>query len=225
MEYSGFLKRLRSFSEEDFAQFQRRLIKTNYTILGVRTPMLRWLAKEYYKDAESVFAFPNEYYETVFIKLTIASMLPYEAFVKYLPNCVALMDNWALCDSFKAKCIHKHKEEFLPILKELFQKKGEYFQRYPLVVLLAEYLEKPYLSVIEEFIRKADTSLYYVHMAVAWLIAEMLVKEYDFGITLLHKYFIDVKTHNKAIQKALESYRLTTQQKEYLRSLKIKNNL
>ncbi len=225
MKYSEFLKRLTSYAEIDFAIFQRKLIKTKYEILGVRTQTLRRLAKEYYKDAESIFAFPNEYYETVFIKLTIASMLPCEAFIERLPKCIALMDNWALCDSFKAKCIRKRKEEFLPILRSIFHQGGEYFQRYPLVVLLAEYVEKPYFSVLEEFITSADTSPYYVHMAVAWLIAEILVKEYDFGITLLHKHFIDVKTHNKAIQKAIESYRLTTEQKEYLRSLKIKNKL
>ncbi len=221
MTYLEFLNILTSYKEETFADFQRRLIFTKYKILGVRTPILRKLAKEYKENLKDIFAFPNEYYEVVFIKLTLVSTLKYEAFLSYLDACVALMDNWALCDSFKAVCIKKRKEEFLLVLKEIFERGGEYEQRYPLVVLLSEYMEEKYLSTIEGFIRRADTKPYYVHMATAWLIAEILVKEYEFGVKLLKEKLTDEKTHNKAIQKAVESYRLTQEQKEFLRSLKI----
>lgn len=222
MTYLNFLDILFSYAETDFAAFQKRLIFTKYTILGVRTPTLRKLAKEYAAHFEEIFDFPNEYYEVVFIKLAMVSALPHEKFLEYLEPSVALMDNWALCDSFKAKCIKKHKEEFLPVLERIFEKGGEYEQRYPLVVLLSEYVEEKYLKRIEDFIRRADTAPYYIHMAVAWLLAEVLVKEYEFGIELLKKDILDTKTHNKAIQKAIESYRLTQEQKEFLRSLKIK---
>ena len=222
MTYLEFLDILSSKAESAFAQFQKRLIFTKYKIMGVRTPTLRKLAKEYAADFEEIFAFPNEYYEVVFIKLTMVAALPYHRFLEKLEDCVALMDNWALCDSFKAKCLKRHKEEFLPALDELFKKGGEYEQRYPLVVLLAEYVEQKYLPTIESFIRHANTAFYYVHMAVAWLLAEVLVKEYDQGIELLNKRIVDIKTHNKAIQKAIESYRLNQEQKEFLRSLKIK---
>ena len=207
MTYLEFLDILSSKAESAFAQFQKRLIFTKYKIMGVRTPTLRKLAKEYAADFEEIFAFPNEYYEVVFIKLTMVAALPYHRFLEKLEDCVALMDNWALCDSFKAKCLKRHKEEFLPAL---------------LVVLLAEYVEQKYLPTIESFIRHANTAFYYVHMAVAWLLAEVLVKEYDQGIELLNKRIVDIKTHNKAIQKAIESYRLNQEQKEFLRSLKIK---
>ena len=75
---------------------------------------------------------------------------------------------------------------------------------------------------MENFIRRADLHFYYVHMVVAWLMAEILVKDYDYGLCLLKKRIVDTKTHNKAIQKAIESYRLTQEQKECLRSLKTK---
>ena len=221
MTYLKFLDILYTYAETEFAAFQKRLIFTKYPIMGVRTPTLRKLAKEYAAHWEEVFAFPNEYYEVIFIKLTMISALPYEQFVQYVDECVALIDNWALCDSFKSKSISKHKEEFLPILEKIFQEGGEFEQRYPLVVLLCEYVEEKYLSIIEDFICRADVTLYYVHMAVAWLIAEVLVKEYDYGVSLLQKGTIAAKTHNKAIQKAIESYRLTQEQKEFLRSLKI----
>ena len=222
MTYLEFLDKLTSYKEVDFANFQRRLIFTKYEILGIRTPILRKLAKEYKEYFKDIFAFPNEYYEVVFIKLILVSAFQYKEFLTYLEECVALMDNWALCDCFKSKCIKKHREEFLPVLENLFERGGEYEQRYPLVVLLSEYVEEKYFFKLENFIRRADTKPYYVHMATAWLLAEILVKEYKFGIKLLKKRLTDEKTHNKAIQKAVESYRLTQEQKEFLRSLKIK---
>ena len=103
MTYLNFLDILSSYAETDFAAFQKRLIFTKYKILGVRTPTLRKLAKEYAAHFEEIFDFPNEYYEVVFIKLTMVSVLDYEKFLEYLEPSIALMDNWALCDSFKAK--------------------------------------------------------------------------------------------------------------------------
>ena len=222
MQYSELLKRLNGYAEPTFADFQCRLIFTRYPILGVRTPMIRRLAKECFCDFEEIFGFPNEYYEVVFLKLAQVSALPYDKFVQYLPQCIALIDNWALCDSFRATSIKKNKEIFLPMLQTIFMDGGEYAQRYPLVVLLTEYIEERYFSAIEQFIQSATTERYYVHMAVAWLLAEILVKEYAYGVKLLQKGFTDDQTHDKAIQKAIESYRLTNEQKEYLRSLKIR---
>jgi len=223
MTYLQCIDLLQSHAERDFADFQKHLIFTEREILGVRTPILRKIAKQYMSDIKDILAFPDEYYEVVFIKLTQVSLLPYEQFLLHLDKCVAWMDNWALCDTFKNKNIAKHKEDFLPVLTNIFDRGGEYEQRYPLVVLLSEYVEKNYLDTIERFIEKADTSCYYVHMAVAWLLAEIFIKEYDAGITILEKRLTDVKTHNKAIQKAIESYRLTKGQKDFLRSLKIRN--
>ena len=222
MNYLELLDILRANAEKGFAEFQKRLIFTQREILGVRTPTLRKLAQIYRKNIKEIFAFPNEYYEVVFIKLTIVSSLDYEEFLHYLDECVALMDNWALCDCFKGKCIKKHKDEFLSVLERIFERGGEYEQRYPLVVLLSEYAEEKYLSVIQDFLRRADTKPYYTYMGAAWLFAEVLIKEYDYGVMLLKKQITDKRTHNKAIQKALESYRLNKEQKERLRSLKIK---
>ena len=223
MTYSGFIEKLKGFAEEDFANFQRKLIFTERKILGVRTPILRKIAKEFSQDIQTLLAFPNEYYETVFIKLTAVSLLPYGEFLLYLEECVSLIDNWALCDSFKAKCIKKQKPEFLVVLEKIFLHGGEYFQRYVFVVLLSEYVQKEYLDTIKQYIERADFEKYYVHMAVAWLTAEILIKQYDYGVKLLKEDILPQKTHNKAIQKAIESYRIHNEQKEYLRSLKIDN--
>ena len=222
MTYTDFIDDLSLYAESDFADFQRRLIFTDRKIMGVRTPILRKLAKKYQPHLAELFDYPNEYYETVFIKLTIVSMLPYAEFVTYVDRCVELMDNWALCDSFKARCIQGNKAGFLSVLQTLFEKGGEYYQRYTLVVLLAEYVEEKYLPTIERYLRLADDSVYYVHMGAAWLAAEVLVKHFDYGVQILKKGVLRAKTHNKAIQKATESHRLTNKQKDFLRSLKIK---
>ena len=222
MTYLELIDILKQNQSDSFATFQRRLIATEYSILGVTTPTMRKIAKMYAKDWREICAFPNEYYEVVFIKLTLISKLPYEEFIQHIDYAVSLMDNWAHCDCFKADCIKKHKEEFLSVLDGLFQKDSEYYQRYVLVCLLSYYVEESYLPIIERYIQKADTSKYYVHMAVAWLTAEILIKEYDYGLRLLNARIIEQKTHNKAIQKACESYRLSKEEKLKLNYLKIK---
>ena len=222
MTYFELVDLLKDNAEDDFARFQRKLIFTKQTILGVRTPTLRKIAKLFKSDEKRLLSFPDEYYEVTFIKLTAVSNLPFERFVEELDYCVSLMDNWATCDSFKAKCIKRNRDVFLPILQDIFNHGGIYYERYPLVVLLNEYVEEKYRGEIKKFILFADTKEYYIHMAVAWLIAEILIKDYPFGVSLLTEGVTDVKTHNKAIQKAVESYRLDEKTKEYLRSLKIK---
>ena len=99
----------------------------------------------------------------------------------------------------------------------------EFSERYALVTLLNYYVEENYLGLIKEYILTANTQFYYVHMAVAWLVAEILAKHYDFGVTLLQDARLDAKTRNKSIQKARESFRIDNEKKEFLNSLKIKN--
>ena len=222
MKYLEFLNELKSYQDPAFADFQKKLIPTKQKILGIRVPVMRTIAKRYRDRLEEIFEFPDEIFEVTFIKLTILSLQPYDTFVESLERAVGLIDNWATCDSFKAKCIRNNKEEFLPVLAHLFAIGGEFYERYVLVVLLSEYVEERYLPLLFAYLENADKSFYYVHMAAAWLTAEILIKSYENGIRFLQNGGLDVKTRNKAIQKAIESYRLTKEQKETLRSLKIK---
>ena len=223
MTYAELLNILHPFCEAEYALFQQKLIlPPKQKILGVRVPTLRKIAKTYVGEVKSLFTFPDEYFEISFLKLAMAAMLPYEEFLSYLDRCVALIDNWALCDMFKAKCLAKHKQEFLPVLEEYFQSGKEFYQRYTLVTLLSFYIEKEYLDVLLNYLKRADTTYYYVHMASAWLTAEIIIKYYDFGVYILQSNMLDKKTHNKSIQKAIESYRLNKEQKEFLNFLKIK---
>ncbi len=222
MTYTEFLNELNERKEQSFAEFQKKLIPTKQTILGVRTPIMRAIAKKHAEDLDEIFSFPNEYFEVTFIKLCLVANLPYDEFLKKVEDCVSWIDNWATCDCFKANCLTKHKDDFLSVMEKLFLNGGEFYQRYVLVTLLYAYIDEKYFSTILKYIRMGDTRFYYVHMAVAWLTAEILIKHYDFGLHILQSGILDKKTHNKSIQKALESYRLTNEQKESLRSLKNK---
>ena len=222
MSYEEFLTELKASQDLGYRQFHKRLLKNdNINVLGVRTPIMKKIAKKYKNCVDELMSFPDEYYEVTFIKLSAVALLDYEKFITYIDKCVPLIDNWATCDCFAPKCIEKHKDEFLPYIFKYLNEDKEFYQRFALTTLLHYYVEEQYLQTLFDAIKKADTNYYYVHMAAAWLIAEMLVKFYDKTVELLTTDFLDKKTHNKAIQKACESYRLSQEQKTYLKGLKI----
>ena len=213
MTYESFIEELKLYAEEELKIFQERLIFTSFKILGVRTLALRTLAKKYQSEIKSVIAFPNEYYEVVFIKLCMVSALPYKPFLDYLDECVGLMDNWALCDSFKPKCVRANRTEFLKELERIFNHGGEFYERFVFVMILNYYVEEEYYSLIKYYLKRADKQKYYVHMAVAWLVAEILIKLPPLGEKILKDRLLDAKTHNKAIQRRKRVFVLTKREK------------
>lgn len=232
--YEELLEELKANAEPEYAAFHKRLLKNaQINVLGVRVATLRKLAKRYKNAIDPLLCCNDDYYEVTFIKLQAVALLPWEEFIKYVDKCVSLIDNWATCDSFAPKCIAEHKDEFLPYIFSYTNSDKEFTQRFALTTLLHFYVEEKYLATILDIVQEdVDLNLYYVHMAAAWLIAEVVVKFYDDGATFLkcnaecyvqegkgHEFF-DIKTHNKAIQKACESYRLTKEQKDFLRGLK-----
>ena len=221
--YPEFLEEIKSYAEPEYAAFHKRLVKNdNVNVLGVRVPQLRKLAKKYVVSVDELLSFPDEFYEVTFIKLTAVSYLKWEEFIKYVDRCVPLIDNWAACDCFTPKCIAKHKDGFLQYIFTYLNEDKEFYQRFALTTLLHYYVEEKYLTTIKDAVQKVDTEkYYYVHMAAAWLLAELIIKFYDNTIIFLKENSIDKKTHNKAIQKACESYRLTAEQKTYLKGLKL----
>lgn len=219
--YNKFLEELKSYAEPEYAAFHKRLLKDeNIAVLGVRVPTLRKLAKKYKNQIDALLCFDDEYYEVTFIKLQAVALLPWEEFIKRVDGCVKLIDNWATCDCFAPKCIASHKDEFIGKIDGYLSDGEQFTQRFALTSLLHFYVEKEYLPYIFEAVQRVNSSYYYVHMAAAWLIAEALVKYYDDGVGFLISGALDNKTHNKAIQKACESYRLDGAQKNYLKELK-----
>ena len=219
--YQQFLQEIKSFAEPDYREFHKKLLKNdNINVLGVRVPTLRKLAQKYRGEVDNILTFPDEFYEVTFIKLCAVALLDYDDFLERLDTCVKLIDNWATCDCFTPKCIAKHKEDFLPVIRKYAAKQGEFEQRFALTTLLHFYVEENYLETIFSLVERCDTSKYYVHMAAAWLIAETLVKYYPRARDFLMENSLDKKTHNKAIQKACESFRLPINDKNYLKGMK-----
>lgn len=221
MSYRQLLEELESLADENYRSFHKRLLKNeSVNVLGVKIPVLRKIAKRYKNSVDELLTYPDEYYEVTFIKLTAVSYLGYDSFINYVDGCVRLIDNWATCDCFTPRCIKNHKDEFLPFIEKYSHSDKEFIQRFALTTLLHYYAEERYFDLIIKTVLACDTSKYYVHMAAAWLIAEMLVKDYSFTVEFLKRNLLDKKTHNKAIQKASESFRLSDEQKKYLKEIK-----
>ena len=219
--YTEFLAELKGLAEPNYREFHKKLLNNGQIeMLGVRVPHLRRLAKKYRAEVDNILSFPDEFYEVTFVKLQCVALLDYEEFVKRVDACVKLIDNWATCDCFAPACIKNHREEFLPYIRKYAASDGEFVQRFALTTLLHYYVDERYLETIFALAERCDTSKYYVHMAVAWLIAETLVKYYGQARGFLMENSLDKKTHNMAIRKALESFRLSKDDKNYLRGMK-----
>ena len=216
--YEFLLIRLQERADEKYREFHKKLLKNErVNVFGVRTPVLRGFAKEYRGEFDALMTFPDDYYEVTFLKCACAALLPYGEFIKYVDRLVSLLDNWATCDCFVASCIRKHREDFLPYIEKYFSDGREYVRRYSLVTLLHDYMEETYLPLIFSYLRRCgEEEYFYVMMAAAWLLAEVLVKFYEAGIAFLQEGSIPNRIRNKAIQKARESFRLTEEQKNEL---------
>lgn len=220
-DYQEFLTELKGYTDENYRAFHKKLLNNDdIKVLGVKVPVLRKLAKKYKGEVDELFSFPDEYYEVDFIKLSAVAHLPYDEFLKYIDKCLPLIDNWATCDCFVPKCIEAHKDDFLKLPPVYAAVNAEFYQRFALTSLLHFYVEEKYLPEIFQVLKQVDTNYYYVHMAAAWLIAEVLVKYYSEGVKFLNSGAMDKKTHNKAIQKACESFRLSNEQKNFLKGIK-----
>jgi 3-methyladenine DNA glycosylase AlkD len=219
MTYDELLAVLNENVDEKYRAFQKKLISTKAQILGVRVPILRKIAKQF-TNVESYINFSDEYYEVTFIKITAVSQLPFEKFITYLDKILPTLDNWCTVDSFSPKCIQKNRDKFLPYIREYIKSKNVFERRFALTTLLKYYVDEWYLEVIFSLLEECDTSDYYVSMAAAWLVAEVLAKYYDRGLGFLYEQSLDRATHNKAIQKARESLRLSNDRKNYIKGLK-----
>ncbi|MDE7296696.1 MAG: DNA alkylation repair protein, partial [Clostridia bacterium] len=182
---------------------------------------LRALAKEWRGELKTFLFFPDEYYEVTFLKCQLVGALPYEEFVAELDGVVGLIDNWATCDCFRAPCIKKYREEFLPVIEKYLQDGREFVVRYALVSLLEYYMQEEYLPFIYNAVLHADAQVHYIKMGAAWLLAEVLVHFYESGVCFLRENALDENLRRIAIQKARESFRLTAEQKEELKALKV----
>lgn len=224
---------LKKLVDEKYREFHSNLCPGTENILGIRVPILRQYAKELYKDYsvdELLENIDDEFYEEIMIKGMIIGFdkkAAWEENKKRIKDFVPKIDNWAICDTFCAglKVAKKYKNEMWEFINLYIKSNNEFEIRFAIVMILDYYIEEEYLKQNFEKFDNINSEKYYVKMAVAWAISICLIKFYDDTVKYLSANDkLDNWTYNKAIQKAIESYRITESQKAELRKMKKKFN-
>lgn len=209
-----------------YKEFHGSLCPDMDNIIGVRIPKLREYAKELYKNNNlEDLEIEDKYYEELVIQgmlIGFQTKAPIEKVIKQVEEFVPKINSWAVCDIFCAglKITKKYQSEMLEIIKQYLKSKQEYEVRFAIVMLLDYYINDQYIDQILQILDNVKLDKYYVQMANAWAISICLIKYYNKTLDFLKTTKIDDFTYNKGIQKAIESYRITNEQKEYLRTLK-----
>ena len=221
-------KRLFELRDEKYGEFQTKLIPSVDTaaVIGVRTPELRKLAKELSKK-EDIDAFldalPHDYFdENQLHAFILSGMKDYDRCIAGVCRFLPFVDNWATCDQMSPKVFGKNKKDLLVYIKEWLKSDETYTIRFAVGMLMEHFLGDDYDTAYPEMVAAIRSDEYYVNMMRAWYFATALAKQYDSAVRFIEEKKLDKWTHNKAIQKSVESYRITPDQKSYLRSLKIK---
>lgn len=211
-----------------YRDFNSKLIPTvdKRLFIGVRTPELRKYAKQLGKSIEVIEflqALPHKYFDENQLHAFIISE------IKDFKNCIAeinrflpYMDNWATRDQLSPKLFKKYHNELFEYIKDWLKSDKVYTLRFGIGMLMEHFLDEDFDIIYPETVSKIRSDEYYVNMMIAWYFATALAKRYESILPFIENRSLDTWTHNKAIQKALESYRISTEQKTYLRELKIK---
>ena len=223
--------RARLFSLQDTAyrDFQVKLIPgmDAQKEIGVRTPELRKLAKELSKR-EDIRDFlndlPHQYFdENQLHAFILSGEKDFEKCMEDLERFLPYVDNWATCDQTSPKVFRKHRKELLDAIRRWIESDHPYTVRFAIKMLMEHFLDEDFDPIYPEMVATVRSEEYYIRMMIAWYFATALAKQYEAVLPYLEQKKLDVWTHNKTIQKAVESYRITEEQKIYLKSLKRKN--
>lgn len=219
-------ERLMSMQDLGYRDFHAALIPQldKRKIIGVRMPALRALERELRggRAAEDFLTqLPHEYYDEYALHgLLISAIGDFAQCIAELERFLPYVDNWAVCDLTSPKCFKKHRKELATNIDRWLDSGETYTVRFGIVMLMTHFLDEDFRPEYLERVAAIRTEEYYVQMAQAWYFATALAKQYDAAVKLLVGRRLDRVTHNKAIQKARESYRVTAEHKEYLRTLK-----
>lgn len=223
---SGIEQELFIMQDKKYADFHSKLMPTidRNLIIGVRVPMLRKYAAEFSKTDESklfISKLPHKYYEEnnlhAFILQGIKDI---DLLLSELERFLPYIDNWATCDMLRPKIFAKHKDRLIPKIHQWLTSEHTYTVRYAIGMLLVHFLDDDFSSEYPKLVADIKREEYYINMMRAWYFAEALAKKYDSILSYIENKVLDEWTHKKAIQKAIESFRITDAQKEYLRTLK-----
>lgn len=210
-----------------YRDFHAKLMPTTdkETVIGVRTPMLRAYAKKFGKTADAVTfleVLPHKYYEENNLHgLLIEQIKDYPACIAAIERFLPYVDNWATCDMIALRTMKKHLDVFIQEVYSWMASDHPYIVRFGIGMLMRYYLDEQFKPEYPEKVAEIKSDEYYVNMMRAWYFATALAKQYDQILPYLEEKKLDTWTHNKTIQKAVESYRIAPEQKRYLRTLRI----
>ena len=214
------------------SKYRNMQIKTTPSVdaqafIGVRTPPLHRLAKELAKR-EEISAFlsdlPHKYFDENQLHAFIISLdKDYDSCISKVEAFLPYVDNWATCDQMNPKVFAKHKSELLKHIKQWLKSDKTYTVRFSIKMLMDHFLGNEFDISYPKAVANIKSEEYYVKMMQAWYFATALAKQYDLILPFIENKSLDVWTHNKAIQKSVESYRITDEQKQYLKTLRIKS--
>ena len=225
---STITERLLALQDLKYKEFHSKLMPTisPEVIIGVRTPDIRKLAKQIAGSEEAeefLRTLPHTYYEENNLHgCLIESMKDFDACVDALEKFLPYVDNWATCDLMTPKIFKKHTDELLVEIKRWIASEHTYTIRFGIEMLMIFYLDENFKTEYSDMVAAVHSEEYYVNMMIAWYFATALAKQYDAVLPYLTEHRLDVWTHNKTIQKAVESYRITDEQKVELKKLKRK---
>ena len=214
-----------AMQDEGYRAFQCRLMPTvdAETVIGVRTPQLRKYAKTIANSSVAkpfLQALPHRYYEENNLHaFLIEEIKEFDTCVEALNTFLPYVDNWATCDSMNPKILGKHKAELLAVIENWLSSLDTYTVRFGIKLLMTWFLDADFLPEYLQKVATVNSEEYYIKMMISWYFATALAKQYELTLPYLQEHRLSPWIHAKTIQKATESYRLTKEQKLYLKTL------
>lgn len=221
-------KELFRLQDKKYQEFSRRTSPNVNPdmIIGVRVPELRAFAKSLINNNLSdsyIKDIPHKYFEELHIHNYLLNCIKdYDTAIDEVNKILPYLCDWSLTDELYPKAFLKNKDKLIKEIKKWLKSKKEFTIRYGILMLMKNYLDDSFKEEYYDLVIKSNNNDYYVKMVVAWYFAEAILKQYDTAIKILENRKLDKWTHNKAIQKAIESYRIDDKTKKYLKLLRIK---
>ncbi|MBR5712287.1 MAG: DNA alkylation repair protein [Lachnospiraceae bacterium] len=212
--------------DEKYREFQSKLVPNipADTILGVRTPAMRAIAKKFFGTAEAeefLAELPHTFYEENLVHFFLIAMIrDFEKCVAAVERFLPYIDCWPVCDQTSPKVFAKHHAELLPLVRKWIASDHVYTSRFGMRMLMNEFLGEDFRPEYLSWVADKQGDDYYLKMMAAWYFATALAKQYDAAVVYIEERRLDPWTHKKAIRKAIESYRVSEEHKQYLRTLR-----
>ncbi len=230
MNRNDIVAELFRLQDKEYALLQSKLIPTvsHDRIIGVRTPVLRDFAKSLRKDPDVggfLSHLPHQYFDENQLHAFVISLeKDFDKCIAEVDAFLPFVDNWATCDQLSPKVFKKEPEKLLPYIQIWIKSDKAYTVRFAIGMLMQHFLDENFDTKYADMAAEVRSEEYYVNMMVAWYFATALAKQYELVLPYLEEQRLSPWVHNKAIQKSVESYRITDEQKAYLKTLKLRQS-